>query len=39
MLRDTRPHRVQAVAVTLAAAALLALPSALVVLPWLAGLR
>ncbi len=39
VLRDTRPHRVQAAAVTLAAAALLALPSALVVLPWLAGLR
>ena len=39
VLRDTRPHRVQSVAVTLAAAALLALPSALVVLPWLAGLR
>jgi Zn-dependent protease with chaperone function len=39
VLRDTRPRRVQAVLVTLAALALLALPSALVVLPWLAGLR
>lgn len=39
VLRDTRPHRVQAVLVSLAALALLALPSGLVVLPWLAGLR
>lgn len=39
VLRDTRAHRVQAVLVTLTAVALLALPSALVVLPWLAGLR
>lgn len=39
VLRDTRPRRVQAVLVSLAALALLALPSALVVLPWLAGLR
>jgi Zn-dependent protease with chaperone function len=39
VLRDTRPHRPQAVLVTLAALSLLALPSGLVVLPWLAGLR
>jgi Zn-dependent protease with chaperone function len=39
VLRDTRPHRLQAVLVTLAALSLLALPSGLVVLPWLAGLR
>jgi Zn-dependent protease with chaperone function len=39
VLRDTRPRRVQAVLVSLAALALLALPSGLVVLPWLAGLR
>ncbi|WP_159083652.1 M56 family metallopeptidase [Nocardioides terrigena] len=39
VLRDTRPHRVQALVVTLAAAALLALPTSLVVLPWLSGLR
>ncbi|WP_457207338.1 M56 family metallopeptidase [Nocardioides sp. P5_C9_2] len=39
VLRDTRPHRLQSVVVTLSALALLALPSALVVLPWLAGLR
>jgi Zn-dependent protease with chaperone function len=39
VLCDTRPHPVQAVLVTLAALALLALPSALVVLPWLSGLR
>lgn len=39
VLVDTRSHRLQAVLVSLAALALLALPSALVVLPWLAGLR
>ena len=39
VLRDTRPHRAQALVVTLAAAALLALPTTLVVLPWLSGLR
>jgi Zn-dependent protease with chaperone function len=39
VLRDTRPHRAQSVLVSLAALALLALPSGLVVLPWLAGLR
>jgi Zn-dependent protease with chaperone function len=39
VLRDTRRHRLQAVLVTLAALSLLALPSGLVVLPWLAGLR
>ena len=39
VLRDTRPRRVQAVLVSLAALALLALPTGLVVLPWLAGLR
>lgn len=38
-LRDERPHRVQAGAVVVLAAALLALPTALVVLPWLSGLR
>jgi Zn-dependent protease with chaperone function len=39
VLRDTRPHRAQAVLVLLLAAAILALPTLLVVLPWLAGLR
>jgi Zn-dependent protease with chaperone function len=39
VLSDTRPHPVQATLVTLAALALLALPSGLVVLPWLTGLR
>lgn len=39
VLRDTSPHPVQATLVTLAALALLALPSGLVVLPWLTGLR
>jgi Zn-dependent protease with chaperone function len=39
VLCDTRPHRLQAALVTLAAWALLVLPSALVVLPWLDGLR
>ncbi|MBS2938309.1 M56 family metallopeptidase [Nocardioides sp. J2M5] len=37
-LRDGRPHRVQACLVAILALALLALPTALVVLPWLAGL-
>jgi hypothetical protein len=32
-------HRVQAAAVTLLAAGILALPTLLVVLPWLTGLR
>ncbi|KRF34245.1 M56 family metallopeptidase [Nocardioides sp. Soil805] len=39
VLVDTRSHRVQSALVSLSALALLALPSALVVLPWLAGLR
>ncbi len=39
VLVDTEPHRLQTVLVLLAALALLALPSTLVVLPWLAGLR
>lgn len=39
VLRDTRPHRVQATAVLLVAAALLSAPTLLVVLPWLGGLR
>ncbi|WP_107772700.1 M56 family metallopeptidase [Nocardioides sediminis] len=39
VLRDTRPRRVQSVLVSLAALGLIALPSGLVVLPWLAGLR
>lgn len=38
VLRDTRPHRAQALLVLLLAAAILALPTLLVVLPWLAGL-
>jgi Zn-dependent protease with chaperone function len=38
VLRDTRSHRVQAAVVLLAAAAILALPTLLVVLPWLSGL-
>lgn len=38
VLRDHRPHRVQAGAVLLLAAAILAVPTLLVVLPWLAGL-
>ena len=39
VLRDTGSHRVQAATVTALAAALLAVPTVLVVLPWLAGLR
>ena len=39
VLRDVGSHRVQAAAVLLVAAAILALPTLLVVLPWLAGLR
>ncbi|HEY0644816.1 MAG TPA: M56 family metallopeptidase [Nocardioides sp.] len=39
VLRDTGSHRVQAAAVLLVAAAILALPTLLVVLPWLTGLR
>ncbi|GAA1448592.1 M56 family metallopeptidase [Mycobacterium cookii] len=39
VLRDTRPHRAQALLVLALAAAILALPTLLVVLPWLAGLR
>ncbi|RYC03632.1 M56 family metallopeptidase [Nocardioides ganghwensis] len=39
VLRDTRPRPVQAAGVALLAAAILALPTLLVVLPWLAGLR
>ncbi|NYE38702.1 Zn-dependent protease with chaperone function [Nocardioides cavernae] len=38
VLRDTRPHRVQAAAVVALAATILAVPTLLVVLPWLAGL-
>jgi hypothetical protein len=38
-LRDTGDHRVQAAAVLLLAGAILALPTLLVVLPWLSGLR
>jgi Zn-dependent protease with chaperone function len=38
VLRDTGSHRVQAAAVLLVAAAILALPTLLVVLPWLTGL-
>ena len=38
VLRDTRPHRVQSVVVAALAAAILALPTLLVVLPWLTGL-
>ena len=39
VLRDERPHPVQAAVVVALAAALLALPTVLVVLPWLTGLR
>ena len=39
VLGDTREHRVQAAVVTLLAAGILALPTLLVVLPWLTGLR
>ncbi|GAA1931536.1 M56 family metallopeptidase [Nocardioides hwasunensis] len=39
VLRDTRSHRSQAAAVVLLAAAILALPTVLVVLPWLTGLH
>jgi Zn-dependent protease with chaperone function len=39
VLRDTRPRRVQAGVVVLLAAAIPTLPTLLVVLPWLAGLR
>jgi Zn-dependent protease with chaperone function len=39
VLRDTRPRPVQAAGVALLAAAILALPTLVVVLPWLAGLR
>jgi beta-lactamase regulating signal transducer with metallopeptidase domain len=39
VLRDTRPHRVQALLVLLLAGAVLAVPTLLVVLPWLSGLR
>lgn len=39
VLRDPRPHPVQATAVLLVAAALLSAPTLLVVLPWLGGLR
>jgi Zn-dependent protease with chaperone function len=38
VLRDTRPHPWQAASVSLLAAAILALPTLLVVLPWLTGL-
>ena len=38
VLRDPRPHRVQSVLVLLVAGAILALPTLLVVLPWLTGL-
>jgi Zn-dependent protease with chaperone function len=38
VLRDPRPHRVQSALVLLLAVALLALPTMLVVLPWLTGL-
>jgi Zn-dependent protease with chaperone function len=38
LLLDDRPHRLQATGVLVAAAAVLALPTLLVVLPWLAGL-
>ncbi|NPD06487.1 M56 family metallopeptidase [Nocardioides sp. zg-1308] len=38
VLRDTRPHRVQSLGVMLLAAAILAVPTLLVVLPWLSGL-
>jgi hypothetical protein len=39
VLGDTGSHRLQATAVLLLAAAILALPTLLVVLPWLTGLR
>ncbi len=39
VLRDTRRHRAQAAVVMLLAAAILAVPTLLVVLPWLGGLR
>jgi beta-lactamase regulating signal transducer with metallopeptidase domain len=39
VLRDPHPHRVQAGAALVLAAAILAVPTLLVVLPWLAGLR
>lgn len=38
LLRDSRPHRLQAAAVLTVAVGLLALPTALVVVPWLAAL-
>lgn len=38
VLRDSRPRRMQSAGVTLLAAAILALPTVVVVLPWLAGL-
>lgn len=39
LLRDERPHRLLASVVYAAAAAILALPTAFVVLPWLASIR
>jgi len=39
VLRDTGSHRLQAAALVVLAAAILALPTLLVVLPWLSGLR
>lgn len=39
VLRDTGPHRLQALCVSALAGGLLALPTLLVVLPWLSGLR
>jgi hypothetical protein len=39
VLRDTGTHRLQAALVLGLAAAVLALPTLLVVLPWLSGLR
>lgn len=39
VLRDPRPRRAQAVGVSLLAAGILALPTVLVVLPWITGLR
>ena len=39
VLRDTRPHPWQSAAVSVLAAAILALPTLLVVLPWLSALR
>lgn len=38
VLRDSRPHRVQSAVVLVVAGAILALPTLLVVLPWLTGL-